>query len=209
MLTDCMAYFTDSYNYAIRNSRIYNRLLLCQPSQNNPQRSSVVVSSHFLAHCPCSVFHVLQSRLYLESDQELHRQDQAFQTPHSTPRFSFTKEYLKPWCMNISSPTISTTNYRTEVLIQDTYLNPGMEKMRNSCFQLVNAYLVGMGGMEQWFQMLQCPHNKEFTCARNRKLAFKLYFRTAEQITKQDENISMALLNSLLNTTGPSNQIRQ
>lgn len=81
--------------------------------------------------------------------------------------------------------------------------------MRNPCFQIVNGYLVGRGGMEQWFQILHCPHNKEFTCVRNRKLVFKLYFRTAEQITKQDENISMALLNSLLNTSGPSYQIRQ
>lgn len=111
--------------------------------------------------------------------------------------------------MNDSSPTFITTNYRNQLLIQDTYLNPGMEKMKNPRFQLVNCYFVGRAGMEQWFQMLHCPHNKKFTCVRNRKLLSKLYFRTAEQITKKDANIAMALLDSLLNTTGPFYQIRQ
>lgn len=83
-------------------------------------------------------------------------------------------------------------------------------EIRNPHFQLVNnCCLVGKGGMEQWFQMPHCPHNKELTCVRNRKLVFKLYVRKAEEITKQDENISMALLNSLLNTTHPFGKIRQ
>lgn len=82
-------------------------------------------------------------------------------------------------------------------------------EMRNPRFQLVSCCLVGRGGMEQWFQMLHCPHNKELTCVRKRKLVSKLYFRAAEQITKQNENISMALLNCLLNTTCPFYNIRQ
>lgn len=37
----------------------------------------------------------------------------------------------------------------------------------------------------------------------------KLYFRTAEEITEQDGNISIALLNSLLNTKCLLHLIRQ
>lgn len=81
--------------------------------------------------------------------------------------------------------------------------------MRNPRFQLVSCCLVGRGGMEQWLQMLHCPHNKELTCIRNRKFLSKLYFRTAEKITKQGENISMVLLNSLLNTTCTFYKIKQ
>lgn len=111
--------------------------------------------------------------------------------------------------MNDSSPTLNTTNWQIQLLIQDRYLNPGMEKMRNSHFQLVNCCLVGRGGMEQRFQMLHCPHNKELKCVRNRKLVSKLYFRTTKEFTERDENVSMALLNSVLYTTCPFYQIRQ